>query len=276
MTRNDLARIESTLGVTLPAAYSRFLLAYPPEFDPTPGSDDLLATADGIIEGTHALYALDRKHGGQLAPGCVAIDLGDSLFFQPDEGDRVFSYWPFEGEILEQAPDFATFLRERLAQELWSQLSDEIGGDDPPSLVRGYGFEQTFTYYDPRPYFDEKLTVAEADAVLARIGRVMALTESGDPRVHDTVWEGLDDEEGRELRAAALERYQAVLRRDKLLSAASEVFSRVLAFDDSHRPLNEPHARSRTLQFIRSRLDSSFVVAPPFEAWEIEELPLSD
>ena len=49
------------------------------------------------------------------------------------------------------------------------------------------------------------------------------------------------------------------------------IFTNVLEFDeDTGRPTNEVHAQRRAAQWIRSYSDSSYVVDPPFAAWEVE------
>lgn len=54
------------------------------------------------------------------------------------------------------------------------------------------------------------------------------------------------------------------------IEMAYAIFANVLELDDAGEPLNAQYAQQRATDYVRSYLDSSFKVEPPFEDWEIE------
>ncbi|WP_417763730.1 hypothetical protein [Shewanella sp.] len=53
------------------------------------------------------------------------------------------------------------------------------------------------------------------------------------------------------------------------IEMAYAIFANVLAMDDDGKVINFTHAQRRATDYIKSYCDSSFVVSPPFEDWEL-------
>jgi hypothetical protein len=63
--------------------------------------------------------------------------------------------------------------------------------------------------------------------------------------------------------------YSCIFREPSALEAAMAIYANVLRIDESGRVLNPRAAERRAAQSIRAYLDRSYVVDPPFEAWEV-------
>ena len=53
------------------------------------------------------------------------------------------------------------------------------------------------------------------------------------------------------------------------IEQAYAIFANVIEIDDNGTVLNVKHAEKRATDYIRSYCDSSYVVEPPFEDWEV-------
>jgi hypothetical protein len=65
-----------------------------------------------------------------------------------------------------------------------------------------------------------------------------------------------------------LEYRQPMLEEPSLMEMAYAIFANVIEFDEHGEPVNAKYAEHRAAQYIRSYCDPTYVVAPPFEAWE--------
>ena len=63
--------------------------------------------------------------------------------------------------------------------------------------------------------------------------------------------------------------YSCIFDEPSALEQTYAIFANVLELDQSGAVLNAKHAERRAAQYIRSYLDSSYVVEPPFEDWEV-------
>jgi hypothetical protein len=64
--------------------------------------------------------------------------------------------------------------------------------------------------------------------------------------------------------------YDALFENPSDLERVFAIWSNVLELDDAGRVLNHEVAQRRAAQYIRRFVDSSYVVEPPFEPWELE------
>jgi hypothetical protein len=64
--------------------------------------------------------------------------------------------------------------------------------------------------------------------------------------------------------------YDALLLEPSTLEQIFALLSNVLEIDEQGEVLNAANAHRRVAQWIRARIDPSYVAAPPFEAWELE------
>ena len=55
-----------------------------------------------------------------------------------------------------------------------------------------------------------------------------------------------------------------------VMEQAYAIFANVVELSDDGTLTNEKHAEHRAAQYIRSYCDSTYVVDPPFENWEVE------
>ena len=63
--------------------------------------------------------------------------------------------------------------------------------------------------------------------------------------------------------------YSAVFQESSALEQVFVIWSNVLDMDDIGRPTNAQAASRRAAQYIRSYIDPSYDVTPPFEDWEL-------
>jgi hypothetical protein len=63
--------------------------------------------------------------------------------------------------------------------------------------------------------------------------------------------------------------YSCIFVEPSALEQAYAIFANVLEFDAAGTVLNAKHAERRAAQYIRSYVDSSYTVEPPFEDWEV-------
>lgn len=63
--------------------------------------------------------------------------------------------------------------------------------------------------------------------------------------------------------------YSCIFEEPSALEAAYAIFANVLELDDEGKVLNAKHAERRAAQWIRRYVDSTYVVDPPFEQWEV-------
>jgi hypothetical protein len=61
---------------------------------------------------------------------------------------------------------------------------------------------------------------------------------------------------------------QTMIEEPGLLEQAYAIFANVIELDEEGKPTNAKHAEFRAAQYIRSYCDPTYVVHPPFEAWE--------
>ena len=66
--------------------------------------------------------------------------------------------------------------------------------------------------------------------------------------------------------------YSEIFNEPSAVEQLFAIWANVLEIDDRGRVSNAAHASRRTAQYIRSFLDSSYKVEPPFEDWETELL----
>jgi hypothetical protein len=62
--------------------------------------------------------------------------------------------------------------------------------------------------------------------------------------------------------------YACIFREPSALEAVMAIYANVLRIDESGQVLNARAAERRAAQWIRSYVDSRYVVDPPFEDWE--------
>ena len=62
----------------------------------------------------------------------------------------------------------------------------------------------------------------------------------------------------------------ALIESPSLMEAAYAIFANVIELSDDGEPINAKYAEYRAAQYIRRWCDSSYVVNPPFESWEVE------
>ena len=55
-----------------------------------------------------------------------------------------------------------------------------------------------------------------------------------------------------------------------VLETVFAIWSNVIVLDENGKVLNEGHAELRAAQWLRSFCDSTYVVEPPWEPWEVE------
>src|SRR4051794_12123721 len=111
MTANDLASIESALGVTLPAAYRAAMLVYP--LDPADATSQIALPNDA-----KAVTAFNRflreQFTGEWQPGYFAVGnspCGDPYFLDTAAGSAAVWAWDHEThEATQEAPDFSSWL----------------------------------------------------------------------------------------------------------------------------------------------------------------------
>jgi hypothetical protein len=63
--------------------------------------------------------------------------------------------------------------------------------------------------------------------------------------------------------------YSCIFREPSALERVYAIFANVIELDDSGQVTNAKYAEHRAAQWIRSYVDSSYRVEPPFEDWEI-------
>ena len=63
---------------------------------------------------------------------------------------------------------------------------------------------------------------------------------------------------------------QALLESPSLMEEAYAIFANVIEFSEDGEPINAKYAEYRAAQCIRRWCDSTYVVNPPFEGWEVE------
>ncbi len=63
--------------------------------------------------------------------------------------------------------------------------------------------------------------------------------------------------------------YSCIFREPSALEQAFAIFANVIELDESGKVLNHKHAERRAAQYIRTYVDSSYKVEPPFEGWEV-------
>ena len=63
--------------------------------------------------------------------------------------------------------------------------------------------------------------------------------------------------------------YGCIFAEPSALEQAYAIFANVLELDAGGRVLNEKDAERRAAQFIRSYVDRTYRVEPPFEDWEV-------
>ena len=64
--------------------------------------------------------------------------------------------------------------------------------------------------------------------------------------------------------------FDRVLCEPSILEQVFAVFANTLEIDENGKVLNIPHVYRRVSQYIRREFDQSYIVEPPFEAWETE------
>lgn len=63
--------------------------------------------------------------------------------------------------------------------------------------------------------------------------------------------------------------YSCIFEEPSALEQVYAIFANTLELDDRGVVLNEKHAERRAAQLIRSYVEPSYVVEPPFEDWEV-------
>ncbi|WBL80429.1 hypothetical protein I3J27_08415 [Bradyrhizobium xenonodulans] len=63
--------------------------------------------------------------------------------------------------------------------------------------------------------------------------------------------------------------YSCIFREPSALEAAMAIYANVLRMDESGQELNARAAERRAAQWIRTYVDPTYVVDPPFESWEV-------
>ena len=64
--------------------------------------------------------------------------------------------------------------------------------------------------------------------------------------------------------------YSCIFNEPSALEAAYAIYCNVLDLDEAGKVLNDKQAQQRAAQYIRQYCDSSYVVVPAFEKWEVE------
>jgi hypothetical protein len=64
--------------------------------------------------------------------------------------------------------------------------------------------------------------------------------------------------------------YSCIFEEPSALERTYAIFANVLEFDDEGTVLNAREAECRAAQHIRSYVDPTYVVEPPFEDWEVQ------
>jgi hypothetical protein len=64
--------------------------------------------------------------------------------------------------------------------------------------------------------------------------------------------------------------YSCIFREPSALEQAMAIYANVLRVDEFDRALNPRAAEARSAQWIRSYVDRSYTVDPPFAHWELE------
>ena len=67
-----------------------------------------------------------------------------------------------------------------------------------------------------------------------------------------------------------IEYRQTMIEEPSMLEQAFAIFANVIEFNENGEPINAKFAEYRAAQFIRNYCDSSYVVEPDFECWEME------
>lgn len=65
--------------------------------------------------------------------------------------------------------------------------------------------------------------------------------------------------------------YDEIFSDSTCLQRVFAIWGNLLEIDESGDTLNSGQAKRRAAQYIRSYIDSSYIVEPPFEEWELEE-----
>ena len=68
---------------------------------------------------------------------------------------------------------------------------------------------------------------------------------------------------------------ETLVEESSFAEQAFAIFMNNLEFDDVSGVTNYKHCEFRAAQYIRRYFDSSYVVEPPFESWELELKPVS-
>jgi hypothetical protein len=63
--------------------------------------------------------------------------------------------------------------------------------------------------------------------------------------------------------------YSCIFEEPSALEQAYAIFANTLELDEHGVVLNAKHAERRAAQYIRSYVQSDYVVVPPFEDWEV-------
>ena len=63
--------------------------------------------------------------------------------------------------------------------------------------------------------------------------------------------------------------YTCIFREPSALEQTYAIFANVIELDDDGNVTNARYAEERAAQWIRSYLDRSYEVVPPFEQWEV-------
>jgi hypothetical protein len=63
--------------------------------------------------------------------------------------------------------------------------------------------------------------------------------------------------------------YSCIFEEPSALEQTYAIFANVLELGADGKVVNAKHAEQRAAQFIRSYVDSSYTVDPPFEDWEV-------
>lgn len=64
--------------------------------------------------------------------------------------------------------------------------------------------------------------------------------------------------------------YTCIFREPSALEQAYAIYANVIELDDQGRVTNARHAERRAAQWIRSYVEPSYRVKPPFEPWEVQ------
>lgn len=64
--------------------------------------------------------------------------------------------------------------------------------------------------------------------------------------------------------------YTCIFEEPSMLEQTYAIFANVIEMNDNGEVLNAKYAEKRAAQFIRSYVDTTYEVEPPFEDWEVE------